>query len=132
MLIKFKSFLHRFRRQLASTKRHKQLLDSVSAPDKGFGRSEWVLSRPLYRYARFELKSVPSPSAPGLGIADPAMDPFRQDRLVSLVGQGKRADLGMGCRSVEAAILENKLRPKSTAMFLKPCCIEARSRAFIL
>jgi len=31
----------------------------MTAPEMGLGRIEWVLSRPLYRFSRFDLKSVP-------------------------------------------------------------------------
>jgi hypothetical protein len=61
MLIKLQNSLSRLLRLLATTKRYRQSLGGVSAPAGGIGRSEWVLSRPLYRFSRFDLKSVPKP-----------------------------------------------------------------------
>ena len=48
-------------RYLTAAKRYRQLRDSVSEPAKGqgFGQKEWVLSRALCRYVRFDLKTVP-------------------------------------------------------------------------
>ncbi len=52
MKIKFPSFPPQARR-------HRHYLGRVTTPEKGLGRVEWVLSRPLCRFSRFDLKSVP-------------------------------------------------------------------------
>lgn len=117
MLIKFKSFLHKLRRQLATAKRHKQLLDSVSVPDKGFGRSEWVLSRPLYRYARFELKSVPKPQrAQALELQIRQWTPFSKTGWYLMWEQEDALVWAWDGDRVESSILDNKLKPTSTTI----------------
>ena len=52
-------FLDWFRKLLPQPKRYKQLLAQVTPPQAKLGRMEWVLSRPIYRFERFELGSVP-------------------------------------------------------------------------
>lgn len=59
MKIKSLTYLRGLHRRLAATRRFEHGLGGVVAPQKGIGRTEWVLSRALYRFARFDLKGVP-------------------------------------------------------------------------
>jgi hypothetical protein len=59
MKIKSPTFLHGLQRRLATTKRFEHRLDGVTVPEKGIGRAEWVISRALCRFARFDLIAVP-------------------------------------------------------------------------
>jgi len=114
MLIKFKNFLHRLQRLLTRTRRYKQLLDSVSAPVKGFGRNVWILSRPLYRYVRFDLKSVPKPQRPqALALHIRQWSPFSRTGWYLLWDEDDALVWAWDAERVEAAVLENKLAQNS-------------------
>jgi len=117
MLIKFKNFRHRLRRQLASTKRHKQLQDQVSTQGKGFGRSEWVLSRPLYRYAQFDLKSVPKPQrGQALELQIRQWTPFGRTGWYLLWHNDNALIWAWDADRIEEAIQDSKLRRDSTTV----------------
>jgi len=93
------------------------LLGSVSPPDRGFGRSEWVLSRPLYRYARFELKSVPKPQrAQALELQIRQWTPFNKTGWYLLWDKENALVWAWDADRVESAILEGKLKPTSTTV----------------
>ena len=86
--------------------------DSVAVADKGIGRSEWVLSRPLYRYARFELKAVPKPQrAQALELQIKQWTPFARTGWYLLWQQDDALVWAWDADRVAAAILENKLKP---------------------
>jgi hypothetical protein len=51
-------------RLLLSRRRYVQSLDGVSVPQKGFGGVEWVLSRGLCRFGRFDLANIPKSQRP--------------------------------------------------------------------
>lgn len=91
------------------------MLGSVSVAGKGIGRSEWVISRPLYRYARFELKSVPKPQrARALELQIRQWAPFSKTGWYLLWEQDDALVWAWDADRVEAAILENGLKPAST------------------
>ena len=48
-----------FKRSLWTRRRYVQNLAGVSVPPKGFGGVEWVLSRGLCRFGRFDLAAIP-------------------------------------------------------------------------
>lgn len=117
MLIKFKNFLQGSQRRLAPTKRHKQLQDGVSLAGKGIGRNEWILSRPLYRYARFELKSVPKPQrAQALELQIRQWTPFSRTGWYLLWEHDEALIWAWDADRVEAAMLENALKPKAVSI----------------
>lgn len=104
-------------RLLARTKRYKQLLDSVSVPDNGFGRNVWVLSRPLYRYVRFDLKSVPKPQrSQALALQIRQWSPFGRTGWYLLWDQDDAMVLAWDAERVEEAMLAAKLAPNSASI----------------
>jgi len=93
------------------------LQDSVSVAGKGVGRSEWILSRPLYRYARFELKSVPKPQrAQALELQIRQWTPYARTGWYLLWEQDEALIWAWDADRVEAAILENALKPKTVSI----------------
>ena len=50
---------HLFQRTLWTRRRYVQSLEGVSVPPKGLGAIEWVLSRGLCRFGRFDLTTIP-------------------------------------------------------------------------
>ncbi|OIR06761.1 hypothetical protein GALL_110090 [mine drainage metagenome] len=91
--------------------------DSVSLAGKGVGRSEWVLSRPLYRYARFELKSVPKPQrAQALALQIRQWTPFVRTGWYLLWEQDEALIWAWDADRVEAAIRENNLKPRTVSI----------------
>jgi hypothetical protein len=115
MLINSKNFLRKLPLKLPTTKRFKQLLDSVSAPATGFGRSEWVLSRPLYRFTRFDLKSVPRPQrAQAVSLQIRQWAPFARTGWYLSWDKDHALVWAWDAERVESAIASNTLKPKST------------------
>lgn len=119
-------FLLGLQSRLATTKRYKQLLNSVSVPEQGFGRSEWLLSRPLYRFARFELKAVPKPQrARALELQIRQWTPFARTGRYVLWDQENALVWAWDADRVESAISANQLKVKSTSVvpetLLQPC-----------
>ncbi len=128
MLKKSRSFLQRLLAPLLTSRRYKQLSDSVSAPGKGFGRSEWVLSRPLYRFARFELKSVPKPQrAQALELQIRQWVPFSRTGWYLLWDQDNAQVWAWDAERVEAEVAANKLKPKNTAIVPETVLHQRRS-----
>lgn len=118
MLIKFKIFLRRLRRSLTSKKRYRQLQGGVAKPEgKGFGRCDWVLSRPLYRFARFEFKSVTKlQREQALALRIRQWAPHTETGSYVLWDQDNAQVWAWDARGVQAEILANKLQPKSTTI----------------
>ena len=59
MQMKFPRFPGAWRYLRPAPRRYSQNLETVIPAGAGFGPIEWVLSRPLYRFARFGFKAVP-------------------------------------------------------------------------
>lgn len=76
-----------------------------------------MLSRPLYRYARFELKSVPkSQRAQALDLQIRQWTPFSKTGWYLLWEKENALIWAWDADRVESAILDGKLRPNSTAV----------------
>jgi len=76
-----------------------------------------VLSRPLYRYVRFDLKSVPKPQrSQALALQIRQWSPFARTGWYLLWDQEDAQVWGWDAERVEAAILANKLAPKNTSI----------------
>lgn len=76
-----------------------------------------MLSRPLYRYARFDLKSVPKPQRPqALALQIRQWSPFGRTGWYLLWEQNEALVWGWDAERVEAAILSNKLNPKDISI----------------
>lgn len=88
------------------------MLGSVSVPGKGAGRSEWVISRPLNRFARFELKSVPKPQRTrALELQIRQWTPFTKTGWYLIWQQDDALVWAWDADRIETAILENRLKP---------------------
>lgn len=76
-----------------------------------------MLSRPLYRYVRFDLKSVPKHQRlQALALQVRQWSPFARTGWYQLWDQDVALVWGWDAERVEAAILANKLVPKSTSI----------------
>ncbi len=117
MLTNSSSLLSRLQQRLTATKRYRQTLDGVSAPGPGFGHSEWVLSRPLYRFARFDLKSVPKPQrGQALELQIRQWAPFARTDWFLLWDEDSALVWAWDADRLEAAMAANKLKPKGAVV----------------
>lgn len=115
MKIKFPSFPLGPRR--STPKRHRQLRGGVSAPEGGLGRREWVLSRSLVHFARFELKAVPKPQrAQALQMQIRQWSPYARTGRYLLWDQDCALVWVWDAESVEAAMAASGLRPRGVAV----------------
>jgi len=106
-------------RHLTAAKRYKQLRDSVSEPAKGqgFGHKEWVLSRALCRYVRFELKSVPKPQrGQALELLIRQWTPFNKTASYLLWNQDHAQVWAWDGERVESAIRSHKIKPNNVTI----------------
>lgn len=89
----------------------------MSKPETGFGRSEWILSRPLYRFVRFEFKSVARPQREqALELQIRQWSPFARTGKYVLWHQDTAQIWAWDADRIESALLENKLDSRNTAI----------------
>ena len=86
--------------------------DSVAAPPPGWGRVEWVLARPCYRYKRFDLKQVPRASrAAALALQLPQWTPFARSGYYVAWSEGVALAFCWDAERVEQALAAQSLKP---------------------
>ena len=90
----------------------------MSKPDeKGFGRSDWILSRPLYRFARFEFKSVTRlQREQALRMQIGQWTPYAETGLYVVWKQDNAHVWAWDAQRVEKGILSSKLQLKGTSI----------------
>lgn len=131
MKIKFPAFPLGLRRP--TPKRHRQLRGSVSTPESGFGRREWVLSRPLYHFARFELKSVPRAQRPqALQLQIRQWAPFVRANSYLLWEQDSALVWAWDADAVDAAMTASGLRSRGITVIPETLLQQRRTNGTFL
>lgn len=86
-------------------------------PDSRFGQTEWVLSRPLYRFVRFDLKSVPrAQRGQALDLKIAQWTPFTRTAWYLLWEQDHALVWAWDADQVAQSLAAHKLKSKGTAV----------------
>lgn len=127
--MKFPDFQHGLRRLLPPPRRFEQRLSTVTPPDKRFGQIEWVLSRALCRFARFDLGHIPRPQrARALSLQVKPWSPFASTDSCVVWAQDSALVWVWDGDLVNAALTANKLSPHRIKIIPEPL-LQARREA---
>lgn len=123
MKIKFPNFPLGLRQ--STPRRFRHLRGGVLVPEQGLGRREWVLSRSIVHFARFELRSVPKAHrAQALQMQIRQWSPYARSGRYLLWDKDCAMVWAWDVDAVEAAMAANGLHPRGIAVvpetLLKP------------